>query len=363
MSRADVLWLIHHEGKVLPLICPCDTTNSSDKKTHWSAKELHRAMGCRKFRNYKHLLQVSRDGHWVEGVEFPPSLGSFATVPKANKGKPLDGTKYLYLNAVHVDITFGHCLSVGGFRYALILVNRATCYNWTFGLKDVLSASILGALCLFHALAGSLACSFYSNCDLKLFGMAIREYLIDNSSKIVAAPAGHQSSNSLVESQWKVMVHMACAYLTEKQMPRTFWFFAITHAAWMMNAIPCKVHGLLASPFLLVHGMGHDERTWIPLFSLCFFHHNRDGPVKCSKNQAHTMDGIVVGCSPTLNALLVYNPRNKKYYKPDSYRIDSYHLPTLVYPDVKYDGRLFFSLLRDDNPSMEEKYSPGTRVE
>ena len=65
------------------------------------------------------------------------------------------------------------------------------------------------------------------------------------------------------------MVHMAQAYLTEKQMPWSYWFFAITHAARMTNAIPGKVDGGLASPFLLVHGIGHDERTWIPLFSLC----------------------------------------------------------------------------------------------
>ncbi len=70
-------------------------------------------------------------------------LGSFTTVPKANKGKPLNRTKYLYLDAVHVDIAFGNCLSVGGFQYSLIPVDRATYYNWTFGLKDVSSASIL----------------------------------------------------------------------------------------------------------------------------------------------------------------------------------------------------------------------------
>jgi hypothetical protein len=98
-------------------------------------------------------------------------------------------------------------------------------------LKDLSSASILKALCLFRASAGSLARYFYSDCDLKLFGTAIQEYLIDGSSKIVAAPAGHQSSDGLVESHWKVMVHMARAYLTEKQMPRTYWFFAVTHAA------------------------------------------------------------------------------------------------------------------------------------
>ena len=75
------------------------------------------------------------------------------------------------------------------------------------------------------------------------------------------------------------------------------------------------------------------------------------------------MDGIIIGRSPTSNALLVYNPRTKQYYEPDSYRIDSYRLPGSVYSDVKYDGGLFCSLHRDDNPSFEEKYPPGTRVE
>jgi hypothetical protein len=72
-------------------------------------------MGCRKFKNYKHLLQVSRDGQWVDGGKFPPSLGSFATIPKSNKGKSLDRTHYRYLDTVHIDIAFGDCLLVGGF--------------------------------------------------------------------------------------------------------------------------------------------------------------------------------------------------------------------------------------------------------
>jgi hypothetical protein len=148
------------------------------------------------------------------------------------------------------------------------------------------------------------------------------------------------------------MVHMGCTYLTEKQMPRTFWFYAITHAACMMNAIPGKHSGYLASPFLLVHGVGHDKRTCIPLFSLCFFQHVHCGNQKHSKHQAHTLDGIVIGRSPISNALLVYNPWNKQYYKPDSYPLDSYCLPTLVYPDIKYNGGLFCSLVCDYNPAM-----------
>ena len=103
-------------------------------------------MGCRKFKNYKTLLQVSRDGEWIDGGKFPPSLGSFATIPKAKRDKALNKHNYFYLDAVHMDIAFGDCLSVGGFKYALVLVDWATRYNWTFGLKSLSSESILSAL-------------------------------------------------------------------------------------------------------------------------------------------------------------------------------------------------------------------------
>ncbi len=95
-------------------------------------------MGCCKFWNYKHILQVSCDGKWMEGREFPASLESYATIHKSNSGGPIDHRKYKYLDTVHMDIAFGNHLSVGSFRYALILVDHATRYNWAFGLKNLL---------------------------------------------------------------------------------------------------------------------------------------------------------------------------------------------------------------------------------
>jgi hypothetical protein len=193
--------------------------NASNTKTHWSAKELYCTMGCHKFRNYKTLLQVNRDGEWVDGSEFLPLLGSFATIPKAKCGLPLDQTYYRYLDAVHTDITFGHCLSIGGYCYALILVDHATHFKLTFGLKPLSSECILSALHLFRAAAGTLAHCFYCNCNAKYFGLAISEYLIYNKLKVLPAPAMRQSSNGLAESHWKLIVYMAQAYLTKKQMP------------------------------------------------------------------------------------------------------------------------------------------------
>jgi hypothetical protein len=124
----------------------------------------------------------------------------YATIPKAKRGGAIDCAESCFLDIVHMDIVFGDCVSVGGFCYALVLVDQATRYNWVYGLKDLLADSILSALCNFKADAGSYARCFRSDCNPKLFGMRIQDHLIDNNSNVVAATAGRQSSNGLVES-------------------------------------------------------------------------------------------------------------------------------------------------------------------
>ena len=74
------------------------------------------------------------------------------------------------------------------------------------------------------------------------------------------------------------------------------------------------------------------------------------------------MDGIAVGHSLISNALLVYNPMNKKFYELEAYRLEPYHIIGLIYPNIKYDGGLFCSLVKDGKPSQDGAYPPGTRV-
>jgi hypothetical protein len=103
-------------------------------------------MGCCHFWNYKHILQSSLDGQWIDGGKFPLALGSYATILKAAQGGNIDCTKSYFLDIVHVDIAFGDCVLVGGFCYSLILVDRATRYNWVYGLNDLSGDSIFSAL-------------------------------------------------------------------------------------------------------------------------------------------------------------------------------------------------------------------------
>ena len=221
MEHDDIIAHLHHPISTPTAVCPCDTPNPSDTKSTWTAEELHRITGCHRFCNYKHLIQSTKHGLFVDNGEFPASIDAYATIPKAARGKPIDCTPPKYLHIVHINIAFGDCMSIGGYKYALIFVDRATQFNWCFGLKSLHHNDIIAGFMAFWAEAGSLTHQFRCDCDKKLFGSHIRSFLHLKRSLIVASLAGRQSANGLVESHWKIMVHMACDYLTEKQMPRS----------------------------------------------------------------------------------------------------------------------------------------------
>ena len=68
---------------------------------------------------------------------------------------------------------------------------------------------------------------------------------------------------------------MARTYITEAGL--TFWYWAIRHAVQVCNYFPCKFDGKVTSPFELFYDTKPDFRLLAPLFSVGFFHHDRDG--------------------------------------------------------------------------------------
>ena len=79
LSPDEVVRLVHRLGSLPPLVRPCNRSNGSNTKMNWTSEELHRALGCHQFCNYRHIIQTSLDGKWVDGGEFPLSLGSYTT--------------------------------------------------------------------------------------------------------------------------------------------------------------------------------------------------------------------------------------------------------------------------------------------
>ncbi len=108
LSSDEVVRLVHRPGSSPLPVRPCDRSNGSDTKTHWTLEELDCALGCRWFRNYKHIIQTSLDGKWIDGGEFPLSLGTYTTIPKAPRGGAIDRKQSFFLYIVHVDIAFGN---------------------------------------------------------------------------------------------------------------------------------------------------------------------------------------------------------------------------------------------------------------
>jgi hypothetical protein len=88
LSRETIIKLLHCEGTNLPSVHLCNTAHASDKETHRTLEEPHWAVGCRMFCNYKRMPQISHEGKWTDGGEFPPSLGSYAMIRKANSMSP-----------------------------------------------------------------------------------------------------------------------------------------------------------------------------------------------------------------------------------------------------------------------------------
>lgn len=81
--------------------------------------------------------------------------------------------------------------------------------------------------------------------------------------------------------------------LRKKQVGQ-FCYFAIKHAALMINQVPGRLGCKLTTPFELIHGTKPDSSTWfLELFYVGFFRKESEGGE--SKTKVQAMAGIAVG--------------------------------------------------------------------
>ena len=170
----------------------------------------------------------------------PSTIVSFATIANPYKGKPIKKRRQ-FLDKVHIDIVFGDFVALGGHRYALLLLDVATRYCWLYRMFSLSSTSITSALELFKSDTGRLPHRFHYNFDRKLIGGNALRWILSNGSNIISDPAGRQSLNGLSEHMWCTIIQMAQAFITKKQFGREFWYFAVRHAAMMLNQVPGRL--------------------------------------------------------------------------------------------------------------------------
>ena len=140
---------------------------------------------------------------------------------------------------------------------------------------------------------------------------------------IHAAPSGWQNENGLAERAWQTTIAMARLYITDMQMPCTYWFWALHHATQVDNYLPCKVKGKLTTPSELVHGVKPVYCMLFRLFSTIYFKVQRDGArERDGVAEALSKQGIAIGHDCKSDGLLIYCPHSKKYFVSNSYKLD-----------------------------------------
>jgi hypothetical protein len=152
-------------------------------------------------------------------------------------------------------------------------------------------------------------------------------------------------------------------YITEKQVGREHWFYAIKRASEMLNQVPGRMGRKLTSPFELVYGVKPDSKTWCELFSVGYFPVESKAGEAASASQSQTLDGIAVGRDEQSNTILFYNPVTKKYYSPPVFKLEPNHLPVMLYPkNIRFDGGFVCGPLRNRTDPVTEPFPPGTRL-
>lgn len=290
-------------------------------------------------------------------------LGNVANIKKSRRNKTPIKRPSKFLSRVHMDIGYGDCKAVGGVRYCAVLVDRATRQIFLYGLKSLTHKALTGVFQQFRLDAGGLPKVLITDFDSKIFGGATGQWLKEHHCDVRAAPPKHQNQNGLVERSWATICGMARSYITDMQMPRCYWFWALRHAVHVANYLPCTVNGLSTTPHELVYGVKPDLRTLFRLFSTGFFKHERDGTRdRDGIAESKSMSGIAIGRDRKSDGLLFYCPHTKHIYTSSDYKLDEGRNTPNTF-NLQYEGGIFVGLYDScPNTSQVEPYPQGTSV-
>ena len=308
--------------------------------------QLHSYMGFRKPRDWKEILALCQDTVDLsfDSGDVPLDLGNVANIKRSRRNKTPIPRPRKFLDAVQTDIGYGDCRAIGGAKYCIILVDRATRYTWLYSLKSLTHEDILHALQDFQLDAGQLPKRIYTDFDNKIIAGHTAQWLVAHQCHVVASPGGHQHQNGLVERAWQTVCGMARSYTTDMQMPRRYWYWALQHAVHVLNYFLCLVNGLSTTPFELVYGVKPDLRTLFGYFLAVIFFHEKDGTRSLDGiAESKTMQGIAIHRSRTADGLLFYSPATRKIYTSSDYKLDEGRSTPNSF-NLKYDGGIFVGL-------------------
>jgi hypothetical protein len=202
----------------------------------------------------------------------------------------------------------------------------------------------------------------YSDLDPKLLDGPTSDFLCGRSIALRGAPSSPQNQNGLVERAWETATNMAHAFITDMQMPKSFWYWSLCQSIQVMNYMPCHVTGISTTPHKLVYGIKPDLRVLFWLFSTGYFRHSRDGTHHHSGiSDSCSMQGIALDHCRKSDGMIFYSPHSKELYVSSDYKLDEgHHTPTVF--NLNYDGGIIIGLYNHNNSTSYEACPEGTSV-
>ncbi len=288
-------------------------------------------------------------------------VGDLATLHKKARNTTPVSRPTSFGKIIHMDIVFGQEVSVGNVHYGLLFTDRYSRMNYIYPLQN-LTTDIPKQIEAFFAHLGFVPPRLITDFDLKLIGGKAREYLNSLLVHVNAAPSNRQDKNGLVERHWQTMVSMARNWLASAELPSSFWFYAVRHAALVCNYFPFKLeNGSYSTPFELAHHVKPDLRVLFPLFGLAAVRRERIGDSKLTKFDSQSVAMIAVGRCTHSNGLQFYNPVSSTFVSSIDYKFQS-NVTSGTRFGYRYQPGTFLYRLDETNYTLTPKFHLDSEV-
>jgi hypothetical protein len=158
------------------------------------------------------------------------------------------------------------------------------------------------------------------------------------------------------------MVAMARNWLASAELPSTFWFYAVNHAAEVCNYFPFLLEdGTYTTPFELAYNTKPDLRVLFKLFGLVVVCRERVGDEKLNKFESQSIPLIAIGRCPNSNGLMFYNPSTGSVVSSIDYVFQP-NVTSGARFGYRYQSGTFIYRLDESNAIFEPKFLLDSKV-
>ena len=188
-----------------PDLLPCDKTSSSTPNVkRFTISELHRAFGFRTLSSWDTIYDIAQDTIEIVKTADPIlEIRDVANINRSRRNKVPITRPSKFLHRVHMDIGYGDCTAVGGAKYCILLVDRATRKHALYDLRSLNHEEIIRVLDQVVVDMNGKPYSVITDFDNKILQGKVSAWVRQNGIKLHAAPAGRQNQNGLVERAWQ----------------------------------------------------------------------------------------------------------------------------------------------------------------